>query len=222
MYDGPDNTDRAARAEAALQTLGTLARRTTWPHSETGQAAKLAALARVALATFAAQSRSGGVNLGGVPPMDDATEAEKAAYAEELEEIAEIASDFLGDLRHLLDRYGLTVDAVCLAPPTSHVDDDTATVHVLAAMAVTGLNIYTTAAGLDFFELDGRGARHHQVETAEQAADARAELERQADALAIEAAADEIAAATTDEIGRAAHALGQNPHQQSPGHDPHQ
>jgi len=201
-FAGPDNADRAGYADTVLDALAALAEGCVWPRSEAASARTMASFARVALAVYAAQTRHYAVDLPGNPPSPDATDDHTAAYAEDLDEAAEITADFLGDLRHLLDRHGLTADAVCAAPPTHDLDDHTATVHVLAALAITGLNFYTSTVGLNFAELDERGAWHYRQEVAD-------ELEDQA---------AEIAAASTDDIGRAAQALAQ----QDPDTNPHQ
>ncbi|NUP79710.1 MAG: hypothetical protein HOV96_19415 [Nonomuraea sp.] len=168
MYDGPDNNDRADWADDALTAMIAAAQRRTWPLADAERADAYNEFARAALHSFAVDTRHYPVTC-----FDDPTPRD----ADDRAEAAEIMGDFLGNLRHLLDRYDLTVDAIHAAPPAPDAPQATADVHLMAMLARACVWQYATAAGFDFDELDERGAYYHREEVAEAAVYVPAELE---------------------------------------------
>jgi hypothetical protein len=157
MFDSIDNDDRADFADDGLQALAAVLGQLTLPLSEN---LPYGEFARATLKAYAAATRHYPVTCFDTPtpPADDRDEAE------------EIMSDFLGDLRHLLDHHGLTLAAIHAGPPADSATD-TGQVHVLAMAARLSLWQYAGAADMRFGELDARGAWHYSEEVAEAAAE---------------------------------------------------
>lgn len=191
-----ETIEQAARAQVALETLHLLCHANGQPFGELPQEEQVATARRYAMATFAtyqAATPDHPMNLAMTTEQDDNEQTRI------WDRISDLISDFLCDLRHLLDLYGLTVDDVKF-PPYADADRETSRYHTLAGIAVRCAEVYAIGAGLNFGLIDAIAADNADTE-------ARAAAVRIVDAQAISATADWLARATGDDVGRALQAL---------------
>lgn len=125
-------------------------------------------------------------------PNDDDPATYHDVWAQVQADIDENLRDLLCNLRHMLAQNGMNiadVEARRLPAPSAPAFTEAAA----TAALLTCLRVYAAAASLDFDFLDASAAANYDVETHEAA-----------DEAAMNATADALAAATPDEIGRAA------------------